>query len=397
MSEVRREERRRVVFPARLNVFEHRENVVGIDLSKGGCKIRCSRPINVLTKVILEIYGKSQCKEEQFTPYDPIPAVVRWCRPSSDGEQHNIGLQFSNPVTESHGVLQLIQPERFEPKVRKMLTTHTALIGKYVSCHVCGQGKIPFYALRSKSILIRSNIFGTPTYVKPLGDRDYCDFNLLQVTICPGCYFAANGEEYFRVTSEDEVPFDSVSFYQEWKETVEERRLMVAPQADALFSEERSWQQALLSYQLAEDTFRALCALNPESGEYVRKLANVLVTHAQVLMAGESTGGGGKEREQAERLLQEASEVLQEKFTVLTEIQTIRAALLISTIGVYFGDMKAVGQFMKYLDNFDRDNQLDPKSEQAKVLRLTQARLNDIFQDRELYHRDKLNSFFLET
>ena len=56
MSEIRVHERRRIVFPARLHVHNHIENVVGLDLSEGGCRIRCKRPVNIFSTVALEIY-----------------------------------------------------------------------------------------------------------------------------------------------------------------------------------------------------------------------------------------------------------------------------------------------------------------------------------------------------
>ena len=52
MSEIRVHERRRIVFPARLHVHNHIENVVGLDLSEGGCRIRCKRPVNIFSKVL---------------------------------------------------------------------------------------------------------------------------------------------------------------------------------------------------------------------------------------------------------------------------------------------------------------------------------------------------------
>ena len=53
MSEIRVHERRRIVFPARLHVHNHIENVVGLDLSEGGCRLRCKRPVNIFSKVLL--------------------------------------------------------------------------------------------------------------------------------------------------------------------------------------------------------------------------------------------------------------------------------------------------------------------------------------------------------
>ncbi len=81
MSEIRVHERRRIVFPARLHVHNHIENVVGLDLSEGGCRIRCKRPVNIFSKVLLEIYIPSSSKKGEYTVCDPIGSVVvRWAK-----------------------------------------------------------------------------------------------------------------------------------------------------------------------------------------------------------------------------------------------------------------------------------------------------------------------------
>ena len=75
MSEIRVHERRRIVFPARLHVHNHIENVVGLDLSEGGCRIRCKRPVNIFSKVLLEIYIPSSSKKGEYTVCDAIGSV----------------------------------------------------------------------------------------------------------------------------------------------------------------------------------------------------------------------------------------------------------------------------------------------------------------------------------
>ena len=360
----------------------------------GGCKLRLRRKVNLATKLTLRIFGKldTEDQDEKLLPFDPIMATVRWCRPSKEQEDlFSAGVSFDTRVSYSHGVPQLINPEQFKkkPLIRKVKSNNSSLMGKTVTCYACGHSDILSWSLRSKIMRIKNNIFGVPVFVKPIGNNQYCDYNLCQITVCSQCFFAANGKEYFQINDLNESPFQNEEFYQVWKNSIAERKSLVADLEENFYSEERNYEQALVAYELAVRTFQQMIAIEPKNVNAQRKVVNIYLTYAEMLIRNPSY------RSLAHEKLKLAAEILTAVFESLAEEHMIRAALVNSVINLYFGNTKNVGLYMRFLDNFDKDGKLNPKSDKAKLLRITRSKLNDIFQERDLYKADNLSNFFL--
>ena len=65
-----------------------------------------------------------------------------------------------------------------------------------VECPVCFTQKIKFYALKAKSLSMRSNVFEIPIY-EPSPKFTHIDFNELTQTVCPHCFFVASKKSDF--------------------------------------------------------------------------------------------------------------------------------------------------------------------------------------------------------
>ena len=397
MSEIqgqdRGQDRRRIVFPGKIRVFSYEETVVGMDLSEGGCRIRTKRPINIRTKVILEIFLPSKDKDGEFVPAHPIQTVVRWSKQSNDKTYYSLGLQFQNRPAPAQGVYSLLETSDKEAEGQTLRTHSTSLLGREVTCYACGQEKVPQYSLRSRSMQIRTNIFGTPDYVRAIGSRDPIDYNILLVTVCPQCGFGAPGEEFFKLRPEDEVPFDVQLFSPHWQANLEHRKAKLAQQTEDFWGEDRTVEQAVVSYELAQETFEALCQHFPKNGAFVRWLANIRLTHAQLLMTYLRDLRGGA-RDRAIKLVESASVAMVQNFEILTEFQSLKAAQLICTASIYLGDDETLEKFMEYLENFGKTQAPEPESEMAKALQQARARVKALYQERSQYHKDKMNTFF---
>ena len=54
-------------------------------------------------------------------------------------------------------------------------------------------------------MVAKPNIFGVITYLKSAGNLDFCNFNLLDVKVCPGCGFASKAEFYMEENQQDKA------------------------------------------------------------------------------------------------------------------------------------------------------------------------------------------------
>ena len=395
MSEIRVHERRRIVFPGRLHVHNHIENVVGLDLSEGGCRIRCKRPVNIFSKVLLEIYIPSSSNKNEYTVCDPIGSVVvRWAKPSKQHGYFILGLQFSSRPGENHGINHLLEGDHSD-SVQKLICKNSSLLGHYVECFVCGQEKVQQYSLRSKSIQIKNNIFGIPTFGEPVGGKDPIDYNLLYLTICPNCNFTAPGDEFFKFSQEDEPSFDVSKFSEKWNKERTKLSAKYNQNKDGISGESRNIKQANLSYDLAALAFKILSEISPENGVFLRLDAMIRARHAQLCMTNLGTITEFT-RERSENLLKEAKLILDENFEKLSEIQGLMGAQLLIAISVYFNDIDTIAKYMKFLDNFDVSNKPEQGSQTAKILTQVRIKVKEIYQNRDLYQKEKLNTFLPE-
>jgi hypothetical protein len=117
--------------------------------------------------------------------------------------------------------------------------------------------------------------------------------------------------------------------------------------------------------------------------------------HAQLCM--ENLGKKAEfTREKSEALLKEAKLILDDNFETLSEIQGLMGAQLLVAISVYFGDIDTLGKYMKFIDNFDTSNKPEEGSQTSKSLTQVRAKVKEIYQNRDMYHKEKLNTFLPE-
>ncbi len=386
---LQREERKSVNAVVQIIVNNYTDNVACGNVSSSGCLLFHSRIINPKTLVTIRFYSNTDTKGSHEL-YDPIMGIVRWHRPSkSNPHMVMIGVQFKHRVSEYHGVPQLLNPEFFAKKqIKKLTSAHNALMGRYVNCYVCGHREISQWKLRAKSMLTQKNIFGVPLYVSPIQGYDYCDFNLLQITVCPNCYFASHVPDYFQRNPEDTSPFDSRPFYQEWKTTIENREKALQEYQDGFFSDIRSCDQAIFSYKLAIESHDLLGKVSEDYTEY-RKSVSLLMFQAELYM---SRGI----RNLAEGNLRKALEQLETIFPHLQAEMIIRSALLIALIRLYFGEMKPFGEYMTFLANYNKDGKISPRSPEGKMLKSCNDTLSKAYENRESFNHNKLKNFQMD-
>ena len=392
MSRTQERERRKVIFPARLHVRNITEDVVGLDLAEMGCRIKSKYRINILSKLILEFYVPSSKDEGKYVVGDPMGnVIVRWTKPSKQEGYFILGLEFGSKPRENHGISELLVGPR-SSSVEKLSCKNTSLMGHYAECYACGELNIPQFSLKKKAVHVQNNIFGIPTYGEPVPGLDPIDYNRLCLTICPNCHFTGPGDEFFKFSKEDEPPFPVASFSKRWAEAQAELTEKYEATKEGINGEERSVEQALLSYELATRTFQTLCEVNPSNGAFPGLLARIRARHAQFCMTY-PVESQEKGKERAHELLIEAQTDLDESFGKLDEMQSLLAAQLLIAISIYFKDIDVTGKYMKFLDQFDSREKPDENSQIGKTLLQVRTTVDELYQNRHEYHKDQLKTF----
>ena len=392
MSRTQERERRKVIFPARLHVRNITEDVVGLDLAEMGCRIKSKYRINILSKLILEFYVPSNKDEGKYVVGDPMGnVIVRWTKPSKQEGYFILGLEFGSKPRENHRIKELLVGPR-SSALESMSCKNTSLMGHYAECYACGELNIPQYSLKKKAVHVQNNIFGIPTYGEPVPGLDPIDYNRLYLTICPNCHFTGPGDEFFKFSKEDEPPFPVASFSKRWAEAQAELTEKYEATKEGINGEERSVEQALLSYELATRTFQTLCEVNPSNGAFPGLLAMIRARHAQFCMTY-PVESQEKGKERAHELLIEAQTDLDESFGKLDEMQSLLAAQLLIAISIYFKDIDVTGKYMKFLDQFDSREKPDENSQIGKTLLQVRTTVDELYQNRHEYHKDQLKTF----
>ena len=392
MSRTQERERRKVIFPARLHVRNITEDVVGLDLAEMGCRIKSKYRINILSKLILEFYVPSNKDEGKYVVGDPMGnVIVRWTKPSKQEGYFILGLEFGSKPRENHRIKELLVGPR-SSALESMSCKNTSLMGHYAECYACGELNIPQYSLKKKAVHVQNNIFGIPTYGEPVPGLDPIDYNRLCLTICPNCHFTGPGDEFFKFSKEDEPPFPVASFSKRWAEVQAELTEKYEATKEGINGEERSVEQALLSYELATRTFQTLCEVNPSNGAFPGLLAMIRARHAQFCMTY-PVESQEKGKERAHELLIEAQTDLDESFGKLDEMQSLLAAQLLIAISIYFKDIDVTGKYMKFLDQFDSREKPDENSQIGKTLLQVRTTVDELYQNRHEYHKDQLKTF----
>jgi len=274
----------------------------------------------------------------------------------------------------------------FEPK-------YNCLLGYYLTCRVCGENNIPFWHLRARTLHSKTNLFGIPVYDKAIGEREFCNYNLFQISICPSCLFASNQIDCFQRQDKPVgvSEFDPRKFSAKWQPVLQKRKKLVGKDDSWLYSNDRGVPQAIVSYQLAVETHELLGQFcdDAELANHQRKVVSFMLTQAELLM---SKG----ERADAEKLLQIVKEKLEMIFPNLEKEAGIRAAQLFIMISLYFKDYDNIGEYLNYLNNYSKLHTVAHGSAESKALATALNQTSDAWQERDKVAFDALKSFHLQ-
>ena len=383
------------------------KNTAKVDLSEismESCITRVTYIVRPYQKGELQIHTYNG--EQLISSYKGIRVIIESIRQRvGDTGASFIKLKFISIVGANHGIVQFLHTIKFskkettEPEIRPL---NNSLRMTFVSCYVCNEQNIPFRSLHGSTMTTKPNIFGVPTYLEAYSGKDFCDFNLIRITICPVCFFSSKDIIDFRKkTSENEgklLAFDIAAFSNSWLKTKDSRENMIDAKLNelnklnGLFEESRSAEQAILSYELAVQTsdeiFKTDEKKNPLTRNYdpARKSLFYLFVKAELLMEINRP-------DDAQQTLRDIMKRLEFLFPLLMRESSIRSAYLLGMLNLYFEDYQKAGQYLNFLRQYNNEDSVLSGSEEYKALMTSLKKLDDAFQNREDYSKTRLKGF----
>jgi hypothetical protein len=377
-------------FAANLMVGGDDLDVECFGFSESECMLFSNRQVNPLARLNLKLYKQSG--NQNF--YLPFIAEALWCRAMKSGAgKYVIKAGFNKPISIEQGA-SLVFASSEEDEIKKTFEPmYNCMLGYYVTCRACGEKNIPFWHLRSRTLHSKNNLFGIPVFDKAIGDKEFCDYNLYQVSICPSCLFASNQIDTFKRQDKSigVSQFDPRRFSPHWQSSLAKRKKLVGEDNSWLYSKERELRQAIITYELAGETHRQLGLLGDdvEQANHQRKVISFLLIRAELLMTSGS-------RDLAKSLLITVLEKLEKIFPNLEKEGAIRAAQLFVMISIYFKEYEKVGEYLNYLNNYSKLNPVTNGSVEAKTLGVALQQTADAWQEREKLGFDSLENFHPE-
>ncbi len=373
---------------ARLTVNNDSSDVICFGLSANECLFFSNHLITPMIGLTLEFYKRQRSQKNKET-FQPISANIARCRTVDSLEgNYIVKAVFKHKIHEIHGTdIFFSTVEDEDPKTKP--TISSSLSGFFVKCHICGEKNIMFWQLGTKSTHSKKNIFGIPMYYNTVNDENFCDYNLMQVAVCPNCYFASNKLDHFQIQDKKAVtsPLSNSGFATEWQQSVFYRKELVNEIGGGFFSERRTKVEAILSYRLAIEAEDSLSRFYSDKTEHLKNTVFLMLTQAELAM---EKGLHAK----AEKSLLEVENRLESCFSDLKKRDKIQVAFLLIMIKIYFENYENIKTYQDFLKNYpSRFKSLDPASDESKSLARVTTLTTEAWKHRDEYTHDKLDGF----
>lgn len=251
----------------------------------------------------------------------------------------------------------------------------------------CHDGE-PFTAhcLLSGSLVVEANPYDVPIYVRATGNKEFVDYTLLEVQVCPRCHYAATDLSYFddpRKGKDKTRPVElDAKAIKALHETADKRAEIAAGAGEALHGAGRGHQAALVSYLLAAETVRVLAEAHPERSAMLQiRRGNFFLKVAELYRKADMPL-------EEKKYLKEALAALREAYSKVEGPNLYRALFQVIALSATLGQEEAMG---KYFSAFQRMKQKAagiPEKDKA-AFNLYFKRARDLWQMRQEDARDE--------
>ncbi|MDH4320222.1 MAG: DUF2225 domain-containing protein [Desulfobulbaceae bacterium] len=274
-----------------------------------------------------------------------------------------------------------------EPAAKDRQSTYTE---KY-SCFFHPPAQvINCHSLKFKTQIVHPNAFDVMVYKAAVPEQDYCNYMLIEVQICPECYFATNYfKHFYPVGTEGVMPreFKNRIIAQVQAQKAEREAIfkkMSGAPADSLL---RTHEDAILAFELAAASYKAIAMAHKEPhGMSLYRVGNFYLKAAHLC-----SELGDLVRE--EDYLQLAIGYLEKSYATLSGPCLYRVSLQILALYIYFEDFQHAAQYLQAMNKISATTVVN--EQQMKVLMKYLDMIRDYWQDRENRTRSNLTRSML--
>lgn len=227
-------------------------------------------------------------------------------------------------------------------------------------------------------------------YKAAVPEQDYCNYMLIEVQICPECYFASNYYKHFYpLGSEVVMPreFKNKIVAQLLAEKEERRKIFAKMSDEPADSLLRNHEDAILAFELAAVSYKTIAMAHKEPhGMSLYRVGNFYLKAAHLC-----SELGDLERE--EHYLQQAIGYLEKSYGTLSGPCLYRVTLQIMALYIYFEDFHHASQYLQAMNRIAETTVVS--DQEMKVLVKYQDRIREYWQDRERCTRSNLTRSML--
>ncbi len=352
-------------------------------------------PMNVLIAVMVEIIQILAVDEAiSVTEHSHLQRLARLCQIPPN--QFDIMLEWCNrSIRWKKSRSSLIgdcslnsRKTKIGPRILVDNPDNSSIQNRYYHCFVCeSPDKFPAFFLRPLSQESRQNIFGITTYQTAAPGFDFIDYNLVNMIICPNCFFASKEKSLFRKSPADKPPeiLDEAHFRRVWLKEIEKRRRFFT-KPEEITSLNRSLLTVVNSFKMAIEIAKKLGEL--KKNDAMRwEVIHLLMVLSEILVSNNRMKEGLQ-------TLNDACIRAKSLFdtTVVNSI-SFKCARLLILFGLYKGEFRVASPYLEFLRDL-KLNKLDQLNQKDKQL------LNKVFgemkravENRSEYHKDHLEGF----
>ena len=311
-------------------------------------------------------------------PEDKFDSMLDWC---------NEGVEWKRSKT------RLIKQVNFRktPKVNRDKNVPSAI---KMGCFVCNTDEeIRCYLPDPGSPTTEKNIFGIPVYPKVKKEENTRDYNQIAITVCPTCYFAGEGDRFFK--KEDDPPLIKElvhkKFREFWMKEVEQRSQAFEKTPNEVFSTYRSFPTVRKSYQIAIKALIMMRKINNSIDNQMIHMSLIL-KYAEVLTNGGDQTNGDKLLLQVRSMAKNTVDSELEKITG----QKVHCAQLLFFLSLYYEEEANADKYRKYLLQTQKDKASTIQPAELSYLKKLNQKLLWAFEHQQDYSRTQLNGYCLK-
>jgi len=262
----------------------------------------------------------------------------------------------------------------------KPVEQNKSLLVRAIQCPMHdGPQPLSRYILRVGAIVTDIDFFDMPVYKSATQGKDFVDFHLLGVMVCPRCLLASNDPRYFTdLTDRGEPHVYNAATRQQLRGTISARHDLAGVIPESFHTHARTVEEAVVAYELAMHTSRTLYECNRFSLQI--ELARMGNYHLRLVAVKQLRSHGISQDERVAHY-RAALDLLGEAFVVVEGPILFKVAYQVVALSIALGEDAGAYRYIARLTQMQREALLE-KQERAALDRYL-LRCQTAWEDRD--------------